>query len=136
MTTERGSLEETAVDAERPLWQLNHDEQRILIITFVGSLASIVTGAVIIGGAIALVHSEKGLSLSSLVSTTGLAVLLTAMSAVMVLVVRKGKFVKLWKSDSPIRTVLGTIYLGMLVLSALGLIFTILTWIGVAAGIH
>ena len=30
--------------AERPLWDLNREEQRVLIITFVGGLASIVAG--------------------------------------------------------------------------------------------
>ena len=39
---------------ERPLWKLSRDEQRILIITFVGGLASIVAGVCVVGGAIAL----------------------------------------------------------------------------------
>ena len=44
---------------ERPLWELSRDEQRLLIITFVGGLASIVAGACVIGGAIALVRALK-----------------------------------------------------------------------------
>ncbi len=39
---------------ERPLWVLSRDEQRVLIITFVGGLASIVAGAIFIAAAIAL----------------------------------------------------------------------------------
>lgn len=39
---------------DRPLWQLSRDEQRILLITFAGGLASIVVGAAIIGASLAL----------------------------------------------------------------------------------
>jgi hypothetical protein len=39
---------------DRPLWSLSRDEQRILAITFVGGLASIILAAGIIGAAIAL----------------------------------------------------------------------------------
>lgn len=42
---------------ERPLWEMSRDEQRLLIITFVGGLASIVAGACVIGGPIALVRA-------------------------------------------------------------------------------
>ena len=38
---------------ERPIWKLDRSEQRILLITFVGGVASIVVAAGIIGGAIA-----------------------------------------------------------------------------------
>src|SRR5690242_10883018 len=46
---------------ERPLWELSRDEQRILIITFVGGLASIVAGVCVVGGAIALVRGLRAL---------------------------------------------------------------------------
>lgn len=39
---------------ERPLWVLSRDEQRVLIITFVGGLASIIASVCVLGGAIAL----------------------------------------------------------------------------------
>jgi hypothetical protein len=44
---------------ERPLWEFSRDEGRVLIVTFVGGLASIVVGASVIGGAIALVRALK-----------------------------------------------------------------------------
>jgi hypothetical protein len=43
--------------AQRSLWDLSRDEQRILIITFVGGLASIVVDACVIGGAIGIARS-------------------------------------------------------------------------------
>ena len=47
--------------AERPLWELSRDEQCVLIITFVGGLASIVAGVCVVGGAIALVRGLRAL---------------------------------------------------------------------------
>jgi hypothetical protein len=47
--------------AERPLWELSRDEQRVLIITFVGGLTSIVAGVCIVGGAIALVRGLRAI---------------------------------------------------------------------------
>lgn len=44
---------------ERPLWELSRDEKRVLIITFVGGLASIVAGACFIGGAIAMAPASE-----------------------------------------------------------------------------
>src|SRR6266568_983575 len=44
---------------QRPPWVLSHDEQRALIITFIGGLASIIAGACVIGGAIAMARSMK-----------------------------------------------------------------------------
>jgi hypothetical protein len=66
--------------AERPLWVLNRDEQRVLIITFVGGLASIVVGACVIGGAIALARSLKGsqFELHELILGTVLYITVTA----------------------------------------------------------
>ena len=39
---------------DRPLWSLSRDEQRVLAITFVGGLASLIVAAGVIGAAIAL----------------------------------------------------------------------------------
>lgn len=48
-------------DHDRPLWQLTRDEQRVLLITFVGGLASIVVGAAIIGISLAFARfSDSG----------------------------------------------------------------------------
>lgn len=49
---------------ERPLWVLSRDEQRVLIITFVGGLASVVAGVCVIGGALALVRGLRAIHLS------------------------------------------------------------------------
>lgn len=43
---------------ESELWELSADEKRLLLITFVGGLASIVLGAVMIGAALALTRWE------------------------------------------------------------------------------
>jgi hypothetical protein len=45
------------VSEERSPWNLNSDEQRTLIITFVGGLGSLILAAVIIGAGIAFVRS-------------------------------------------------------------------------------
>lgn len=44
---------------ERPAWKLDRNEQRMLVITFIGGLASIIVGACLIGGAIALARYEE-----------------------------------------------------------------------------
>ena len=121
-------------NVERPLWQLSRDEQRALIITFIGGLASIIAGAVVVGGAIALAHYEqKGLSLLVLVSFTGVAVFLTTMSVFVVLMaIRHGR---LNRPGRPIWMVLGVMYSIILIPSGLLLCLLILTWIGIAAGI-
>jgi hypothetical protein len=46
---------------DRPLWHLSRDEQRILLITFAGGLASIVVGAALIGISFALARFEHNL---------------------------------------------------------------------------
>jgi hypothetical protein len=45
--------EQAQAPEERPLWKLDRGEQRVLLITFVGGLASIVVAAIIIGLAVA-----------------------------------------------------------------------------------
>jgi hypothetical protein len=49
------------VPDRRELWDLSRDDQRLLIITFVGGLASLVAGACVIGGAIALVRGLRAI---------------------------------------------------------------------------
>jgi len=65
---------------DRPLWKLSRDEQRVLLITFVGGLASIIVGAAVIGVAIALAHhaerpgfSMAGLAAYSVAAIVGFA---------------------------------------------------------------
>jgi hypothetical protein len=60
-------------DEDRPLWDLSRAEQRILWITFVGGLASVVIGVGVVGGALALARA-----VSRFESTWGLLLLLTA----------------------------------------------------------
>lgn len=60
--------------ADKPRWALNDDEWRLLVITFVGGLASIIVGAAMLGGALALARYEErtgsltGLAFSTTVS--------------------------------------------------------------------
>jgi hypothetical protein len=56
---------------ERPLWKLDRSEQRILAITFVGGVASIVVAAVIIGTAIALARHVNGSSVAATLNSMG-----------------------------------------------------------------
>jgi hypothetical protein len=44
---------------ERSLWPLSRDDQRSLMITFVGGLASIIAAACVIGGAIGMARAMK-----------------------------------------------------------------------------
>ena len=46
-------------DEERRLWELSLDEKRILLVTFLGGVASIVVGAAIVGAGIALARTEQ-----------------------------------------------------------------------------
>jgi len=46
-------------EAERPLWRLNRDEQRVLLITFVGGFVSIIVGACILGLAITIARNTE-----------------------------------------------------------------------------
>jgi type III secretory pathway component EscS len=62
---------------DRPLWDLSRDDQRVLIITFVGGLASLVAGASVIGGAIALVQGLRAIH-----HTLGLLIFLIFLTAV------------------------------------------------------
>jgi hypothetical protein len=135
MPSKKRPIEKVTASTERSLWQLGRDEQRVLIITFVGGLASIVAAAVVVGGAIALAHYEQeGNSLSALAGGTGLAVLLVALSAAVVLLTFRPDGVN--RSEKLIVTVLGGMYLIVLIPLALELCLLVLTWIGIAAGIH
>jgi hypothetical protein len=102
---------------------LDSDEQRTLIITFVGGLGSIVAAACIIGGAIAVARHAKN-DLGYWGQTTGITLLF---AAGLVWAVRHvpapGAVSKVFKW-------LSILIVAYFVVSAL------LVWIGVAAGIH
>lgn len=116
---------------ERPLWKLDRNEQRILVITFVGGLASIIVGAAVVGVAIALAHRAErpGVSLAGLAAYSASAVVLFAF---WVAYVRwgfrgmPGRPLDLW----PVSSRFGVLVGALLVASV------VLTWIGIAAGIH
>ena len=109
--------------AERPLWQLSRDEQRVLIITFVGGLASIAAGACVIGGAIALSRWVRAqhIPLVALILLTALYISSMIWGASL----RR-------RSSKPWPRHLFIMWLGMFV----GLSMLLLAWIGFAAGIH
>jgi hypothetical protein len=108
---------------ERPLWEFSRDEHRVLIITFVGGVASIVVGASVIGGAIALVRAIK--------PAHSLLVFLIFITAVYILVVVLAAIAwNHWRRPGP--RVAGISWL----LAWVGLSILLLVWIGLAAGIH
>jgi len=107
---------------ERPLWELSRDEQRVLISTFVGGLASIVAGVCVVGGAIALARGMRALHvpLGFLISVTvGYTFMVWGVSAR-----------RRW--SGPGRRPASIVFL----LMCLGLSIWLLAWIGLAAGIH
>lgn len=107
---------------KRPLWVLSVDEQRLLLITFVGGLASIVVGGAMIGFAIAYAKWQAAKQPPVPVGHTlvGVAGMLIAIGAV------------LWKSRGLPRWLRWGLAIVEAVLSG-----TALLWIvGVAAGIH
>lgn len=106
---------------ERPLWQLTRNEQRLLLITFVGSLAAIVCGAAVIGLALALARYEAHVhsSWSSLLGSLAAGVVTTGIVVAYVL-----------GGNGQAGKVLGMLFL------ALYWSFYVLWLIGIAAGIH
>ena len=112
---------------ERPLWELSRDEQRVLIITFIGGLASVVAGACVIGAAIALVRAVKphyGL-MATLIIFTPLYFIAMAWS----FNVRRRR-----RGRRPLRMDMDLFILWLIL--CLVLFILLLVWIGIAAGIH
>jgi hypothetical protein len=118
-----------ASTAERP-WALSATEWRLLAITFVGGLGSIIVGACVIGGAIAIARwmtpHPKPDVLGHLAGLTG-AVLLALLISLWILrrVLRPG-FLR------PLALPVGQFATG----AALIFIVLLLAWIGLAAGVH
>lgn len=117
---------------ERPLWKLNRDEQRMMMITVVGGLVSILLGAVIIGIAIGFARASYHNKVlhSALHSEAAAAVMLP-------LAVVLGVFAA-WEPNPSrkvwirIRRRMGPVIIGLWVLAIL---ITLLIWTGQAAGI-
>jgi len=125
----------TPPPGERPVWRLDRDQQRVLFITFVGGVASIVVAAVIVGIAIALAHTIiPDLKKTSPVAIDALTLAVTILSvlpliATFALAARK-------KPGSPLTFILRRVALVALgIVSAAG-ILAALTLVGAAAGVH
>jgi hypothetical protein len=108
--------------AERSLWVLSRDEQRVLIITFVGGLASIIAGACVIGVAIAVARYVKASHTPVTDQVYWIAAYILFVGAVIFHRHRTG-------ATPP------WIY-GLLLLLLIPAGEFLLAWIGVAAGIH
>lgn len=68
--------------AVRPVWSLTRDEQRVLAITFVGGLASIIAGVMIVGLSLALLRyleRPRGHATASFLEYQGVLTLCAAM---------------------------------------------------------
>jgi hypothetical protein len=124
-----------ATSEERPLWKLDRNEQRVLLITFVGGVASLIVSAFIIGAAIALAHATHATkpvtngvgNAISVGSAIALVLMVIAFTAVLREPAPPGK-----RFDAAIRRV-AWVYIGI---CALALIFLLLTGLGLAAGVH
>jgi hypothetical protein len=122
---------------ERPLWTLTIDERRILLITFVGGLGSIVIGACILGGAVALaryVEKTPG-SLSDVVMVTVYGAFGTGVYGWGFLQVRRGKLLSGLQVSKFTRSALTILFFGSTVGCALALTLALLAWVGLAAGV-
>jgi hypothetical protein len=110
---------------ERPVWKLNDDEKRTLMITFVGGGASIVVAAGIVGGAIALGRTlqQKGVSESlPLKIALGVFVISTPLSVVSLYLGNRRIFLRV-----------AAVATGV---SVLGTCVFLLAGIGMLAGLH
>jgi hypothetical protein len=86
-------------DDDRPVWQLSRDEQRVLLITFVGGLGAIVIGAAIIGLALALARAGRqgGEAWQAFLPFAFAAVL----STVVAVVLTRSKWFAWWSKSAP-----------------------------------
>jgi hypothetical protein len=110
----------------KPRWDLTSEEWRLLVITFVGGLGSIVVGAGALGVAVALARFFGPGPRWALLVTTVLSVGATVAS-VQTLIRQQGPYGR----PSGVRK--AAVLLG---LSAFGSTLFLLTWIGLAAGVH
>lgn len=111
---------------DRSVWSLNRDEQRLLWITFAGGLGSILAGALIVGGAVALLRviGEPG-PLAVLVLAVGTFIGI-AVSAFLLAMRRLPSFPGAFGRTME-RWTLVSVFAGLSWLALL--------WIGIAAGV-
>jgi hypothetical protein len=110
---------------ERPIWKLDGSEQRQLIITFVGGLASIIVGGCVLGVAAVLARNEErgqGFTLIGLMDGT---------ASLGTFLVLSFLFMSTVKSRLAKR-----IFQVALIAFVLLLTLAVLVWIGIAAGLH
>ena len=119
----RARSEEPAVPAES-LWKLSPADWRLLIITFAGGLGSLVAAAGIIGGAIALARYQK--STGGLIGLVMVTAVMLLMFPAVVVYMRRPPPEDGW--DIRFRRIV----IGVVVFS---IVFVLLAWIGLAAGI-
>jgi heme/copper-type cytochrome/quinol oxidase subunit 3 len=103
---------------------LSAAEWRILVITAVGGLISLVAAAGIIGGAIALARSQESIGLGTLGLTTGALLIASVSALVGASQTPTNDRRNLWVRRSAIAT------------ASFGVAFVLLVWVGVAAGIN
>lgn len=121
-------------EQERPLWKLSRDEQRVLFITFIGGLASVIAAAVIIGLALAIARYERGVSsLPELAAYTVATGVFAVLGIYLLLSPRPPTLLPPGRAKRLVKTL---IILYIFTLTVAAFCVFILTWIGIAAGIH
>jgi hypothetical protein len=114
----------TPTPKERRLWNLNRDEQQILLITFAAGVGSIVVGAALVGLAIAFARWEAAYNEDQFTFLGWATVVITALFPLVIKIRARIKPI-----DKPPFTFL---LISMCVMDAV----LLLVWIGLAAGIH
>jgi heme/copper-type cytochrome/quinol oxidase subunit 2 len=116
-------------DGDRSLWALNREERRLLWITFAGGLGSIVVGACIIGGALALARylEQKNQPLWLWLVLVGLTLLVVAALVLLSFLLRSAK-----AAQDDLGEDMGVALAVVLIPMAALLL---LVWIGIAAGV-
>ena len=112
---------------DRPVWSLTRDEQRILAITFVGGLASIVAGVMIVGLSLALLRYEgppHGHTTSSFLLSQGIVTVIAAIGT--------GAYISTRRQPTTLHSVTWT---GIGIALVVTDIVVTLTWVGLAAGV-
>jgi hypothetical protein len=112
----------TEASAPQGLWGMSRDERRLLMITFVGGLASIVAGVCVVGAAIALVRGMRAIHIP-----LGYLVAFTLVYASFLIWITQFR-----RKPGPMPMV--SLILWLLIYVALAI--CLLAWIGLAAGIH
>jgi hypothetical protein len=128
-------------DNKKPVFpSLSSDDIKLLVITFVGTVAANLITVVFVGIAIAIAHllRDKHATLSLYILTLIITIISIA-APVSTFIVARGKLRdKLWPRDTKYRTAQKIIewnfIISAIVLAVFALIF-ILFWIGLAAGI-